>query len=251
MNNNKFANETVVITGAGTGYGRALSIALLNSGANVVLIGRRKEKLVETINIVKNINSNNYLIASCDITDIQSIENTINKIKNKFESVDILLNCAALAAKKNAKLSSITEKRWDDMIDTNLKAQWIITKEVFKLMHNKIARVLFFTSGAGWANTNGYGLYNVSKAALNSLTISMAEEYRENYPTKIISINGINPGEANTEMNSGSKIEASVICEMVLKIISTKKNIPNGHFFHRNGNSIRFCDSREYQYVLE
>ncbi len=248
-----FRNKNIIITGAGTGYGRALSIAFLSYGSNVILIGRRESKLLETISLIEEDKLKNAIVLPlpCDITSSEEIKNTIQKVKNKFETVDILINCAAIPAKNDANLTEISEKRWDDMLNVNLKAQWLISKAVFPLMKNKIARMLFFTSGAGWADTNGYGLYNVSKTALNSLTASMAKEYEINFPTKIISINGINPGEAKTQMNKGSEISPYTICEMTFRILSTTKNIPNGKFFHRDGSYIRFCNMKEYEYEME
>jgi len=252
MINNKnqyFKNKVIVITGAGTGYGRELSIALLSYEANVILVGRRIKKLQETVKLANY--SNNAMTVICDITKINQIKNLKKQIQNRYDNIDILINCAGIPAHGNASLSKISEQRWDDMIDTNLKAQWLISRELFSLMKNKIARILFFTSGAGWSDTSGHGLYNISKTALNSLTISMAKEYETLYPSQNISINAINPGEAKTQMNTKSNIKASIICDMVLKILSTTKNIPNGKFFHRDGKYIRFCDSKEYNYELE
>jgi len=251
---NSFYNQNIIVTGAGSGYGMALSVALLHYGANVILLGREENKLLNTIEIAQSFELGKSIkpyVALCDITNMQNIEESIEKIKVKFGSIDILINCAAIPAANDASLSTVSEERWDDMMSVNVRAQWLISKEVLKLMNNKIARVLFFTSGAGWADTDGYGLYNISKAALNSLTVSMAQEYQNKYALKKISINGINPGEAHSEMNSGSQISPFIVCNMVFKILSTKKNIPNGKFFHRDGRYIRFCDIKEYAYELE
>lgn len=249
-----FKNKNIVITGAGTGYGQALAISFLLSNANVFLIGRRMKKLKKTIemaNKIKKIKSVAYPLV-CDLTDAKAIELVIVAISSsKHQNIDILINCAAVAANNNALLSTIEESRWDTMININLKAQWLFTKNIFTLMTNQTKRVLFFTSGAAWANTYTYGLYNISKAALNSLSHSLAEEYKRIYPNNTISINCINPGEAKTEMNKESNISAFEICEMVFKILNTKKNIPNGCFFHRNGESIRFCNTKEYKLELE
>lgn len=187
----------------------------------------------------------------CDITNIQDINYIKNKILTLYTSIDILINCAAISPNNNASLSVISEQRWDEMMNSNLKAQWLLSKELFPIMKNKIARILFFTSGAGWADTNLVGLYNISKAALNSLTVSMAKEYEINNPHQTISINAINPGQAKTEMNYESDISAFVICDMVFKILATVENIPNGKFFRRDGRYVSFCNTSEYEYELK
>ncbi|MBL0721412.1 MAG: SDR family oxidoreductase [Sulfurovum sp.] len=249
-----FENKNIVITGAGTGYGQALTIAFLLSDANVFLVGRRLEKLNATIqmaNEIKKIKSMAYPI-KCDIVNSDDISLAISNISSsKNNSIDILINCAAVPANSSNILSDISENQWDNMMNINLKAQWFFTKSIFNIMTNPIKRVLFFTSGAAWSNTFKFGLYNISKAALNSLSHSLAKEYAIIYPDDTISINCINPGEAKTEMNQGSHISAFEICEMVFKILDTKKNIPNGYFFHRNGKSIRFCNTQEYNLELE
>jgi len=249
QNSSYFTDKTIVITGAGTGYGRALAITVLSYGANVILLGRRKEKLQETIRLSNN--QNKALPLECDISSIDNIQNIKQKISNIYNSIDILINCAAIAPDNDASLSVISEQRWDKMMNINLKAQWLISKELFSIMNNNIVRILFFTSGAGWNDANGVGLYNISKAALNSLTISMAKEYEINNPDKIISINAINPESAKTEMNTESNISAFEICDMVFKILSTKENIPNGKFFRRNGKYVSFCNTLEYEHELK
>ena len=248
-----FRDKQVVITGAGSGYGQALAVALLVAGANVYLLGRRYEKLVETTKISDAVVKNKckYRCIKCDITDANQIESALSDIKSFTHTIDVLINCAGISASNNASLLDSTEMRWDEMFNINLKAQWLVSKKLFELMQNaSIARVLFFTSGAGWADTDGFGLYNVSKSAVNSLSMSMAKEYQNKFPDKLISINCINPGEARTEMNQGSKVSAYSICSMVLTLLSTQQNIPNGCFFHRDGRHLRFCDSREYQHSL-
>lgn len=251
---NTFKDKKVVITGAGTGYGQALAVALLVAGAEVYLIGRRYEKLLETTKISDALIgvTCHHKCIKCDLTDVHQVDSVVSEIKSFTHNIDILINCAGVPASNNASLLNATPIRWDEMFNINLKAQWLVSKRLFELMQNsKIARILFFTSGAGWADTDGFGLYNISKAAVNSLSMSMAKEYQSKFPDKVISINCINPGEAKTEMNASSSISAYSICSMVLTLLSTEKNIPNGHFFHRDGRHLRFCDAREYPYTLE
>lgn len=251
---NSFKGKGVVVTGAGTGYGRALSVALLAAGAEVFLLGRRLQRLAETVALASasyGLHGNGHCI-SCDITDVEQIEIAVKKIATTTDTIDIVLNCAAIGAGNNAQLWGSGTERWDEMMDVNLKGQWLVSQKVFPLMHRApIARILFFTSGAGWANSDGAALYNISKAALNSLSTSMAIEYQSRFPDQKISINCINPGEARTEMNRTSLESPDMICRMVFTIISTTRNIPNGRFFHRDGGSLRFCDIRAYGHELK
>jgi len=248
-----FQNKNIVITGAGTGYGQALSIAFLYAGANVYLLGRRFDKLQETIDLADGVQPLSSLAVpiQCDICQEIDIKKAVDAIAKTANSVDIVIHCAGIAAHDDGLLTLASSMRWDDMLTTNVKGQWLLAKHILPYMKGNSIRMLFFTSGAAWANTYGFALYNISKAALNSLTHSLAKECEVLYPTQIVSINGINPGEAKTEMNQGSDISAFEICPMVFKILSTQKNIPNGCFFHRDGSSLRFCDTREFLQELE
>lgn len=249
-----FKGKRVVVTGAGTGYGRALSVALLAAGAEVFLLGRRAQRLAESVALAtasQELKVKGHCI-SCDITDMGQIEIAVKKIASTTDTIDILLNCAAIGAGNNAHLWGSGTERWDEMMNVNLKGQWLVSQKVFPMMHRApVARILFFSSGAGWANTEGLALYNISKAALNSLSTSMAIEYQSRFPDQKISINCINPGEARTEMNRTSQESPDTICRMVFTIISTTQNIPNGRFFHRDGGSLRFCDIRAYGHELK
>lgn len=249
-----FKGKRVVVTGAGTGYGQALSVALLRAGAEVFLLGRREDLLAKSVAMANKGGwgkGHGHCIL-CDIADVERIAIAVKKISATTKTVDMLINCAAVGASKDSDLLGVSSLRWDEVMDVNVKGQWLISKEVFNLMHHAtIARILFFSSGAGWANTVGCSLYNISKAALNSLSTSMAIEYQARFPGRKISINCINPGEARTEMNRSSSVSPDGICRMVFKILSTQENIPNGCFFHKDGGYLRFCDIREYEHELK
>lgn len=249
-----FYNQHIVITGAGTGYGRALTVALLAAGANVYLLGRRGDKLLETVGEAQRleVHRGRSQCITCDITDLDQIQSAVRQIRLVSGTIDTLINCAALSAAGNATLLEASPMRWDEMFDTNLKAQWMVSKEILGCMQDAdVARILFFTSGAGWADTVGFGLYNISKAALNALSMSLANEYKNRFPDQSVSINCINPAEARSQMNSGSEVSAYSVCKMVLTVLSTRKNIPNGRFFHRDGRYLKFCDANEFEFRLE
>ena len=248
------AKKTILITGAGTGYGKSISIALALAGCEVFLTGRREEKLRETAEEIKTFGTINYKchILPADLTDTSQVKNVVNKIKGETDSLYGLVHCAALATKNNANpLQSETFETWENLFRTNVTAPWFLTREMFPhMVKEKSARIILFSSGAGWAFTSGFGPYNVSKAALNNLTVSMAEEFTASYPNNDIQINAIQPGEARTEMNQGSKINPFAVVNMTLLLLSHSENGPNGKFFHRDGRHLEFTDSKPFWYPL-
>jgi NAD(P)-dependent dehydrogenase (short-subunit alcohol dehydrogenase family) len=107
-------------------------------------------------------------------------------------------------------------------------------------------RIVFLTSAAGWADTPGFGPYNISKSALNSFGMSLAAECSMKYSDKDIQINVLDPGEARTEMNQESTISPFSVVTMVLLLLSHPVGGPNGYFFHRDGRHLSFGDKKQF-----
>lgn len=239
------------ITGAGTGYGRSMAVALASAGARVFLTGRRREKLLESLEEMKSlaISTESCHIVEADITDIKQIESVCSKVKNLCSSLCGLVNSAALPLKASLQYESL--EYWGRMMRTNVTAPWLLTRTIFP--HMKIGgtvRVLFITSEAGWAFTPGAGPYNVSKAALNNLAASMAEEYAVSFPDVDIQLNVLSPGEARTEMNQGSPESPYSVVSMTLILLTHPNGGPNGKFFYRDGRHLQFAYASPYDKPL-
>ncbi|MFZ3072046.1 MAG: SDR family oxidoreductase [Thermodesulfobacteriota bacterium] len=245
------AGKSFLVTGAGTGYGKALATALASAGGRVFMSGRRMEKLLGSIEDMKalDVPTGKCHAVRFDLTDIKQILAACEEIKSKCSSLYGLVNNAALPPKG----SLITEEPdyWNALMRTNVTAPWFLTKEIFPhMMPGGSARVLFITSEAGWAFTPGVGPYNVSKAALNNLSASMANEYAETFSSMDIQMNALDPSEAKTEMNRNSPHNASAIVSMALMLLSHPQGGPNGKFFHRDGRHLKFAYAEPYEKEL-
>ena len=245
------SGKSFLVTGAGTGYGKAVATALASAGGRVFMSGRRKEKLLESIEDMARLDVpvGECHAVRCDLTDLKQIKAACEEIKSRCPSLYGLVNNAALPPKG----SLITEEPdyWDAMMHTNVTAPWLLTREIFPhMIQGGAARVLFITSEAGWAFTPGAGPYNVSKAALNNLSASMANEYAESFSGMDIQMNALDPSEAKTEMNHTSPWNASAIASMALVLLSHPRGGPNGRFFHRDGRHLRFAYAEPYEKEL-
>ncbi len=244
------------ITGAGTGYGRSVACALAAAGAQVFLTGRREEKLRETVDEVASLLGAHTVkchVVPADITLREDIYRASVEVKSLCPSLHGLVHSAALPSKPGSRytLADDSEEYWEAMMDTNVKAPWLITRTVFPhMLKGGEARVLFITSEAGWADTAGFGMYNVSKAALNSLGQSMAKEYASRYSDTDVQMNVVSPGEAQTEMNQGTNVSPYSVVSIVLLLLSHPLGGPNGRFFCRDGRHIGFCYTRPYRKPL-
>lgn len=244
------------ITGAGTGYGRSLACALAAAGGTVFLTGRRIAKLEESLQELERVfrvSPANCHLVPADITKQKDLEEACNSVMRRCSSLCGLVNNAAMPSTPGCAwpLRECSAEDWHRMMDTNVRAPWLLTRGIFAhLLHGAEIRVLFITSEAGWSGTPGFGIYNVSKAALNSLAFSLAQEYAAANPGADIQMNVVSPGQARTEMNRGSSVSPYSIVSIALILLSHPSGGPNGRFFYRDGRPLEFCDSTAYPYKL-
>jgi 3-oxoacyl-[acyl-carrier protein] reductase len=252
----KFLKDKAVwIIGAGTGYGRSLSVGLASAGCTVFLSGRRESKLQETLNEMGSfgIATDRCHLIPVDITDTVQMEQACNQIRQSCPSLFGLVHSAALpqASGETFPLQNETLESWNRLLQTNVTAPWQLTQCILPHMKKgTTARILFLTSEAGWAFTSGFGPYNLSKAAINNLTASLAEELRADYPDMDFQVNGLNPGEAQTEMNPHSPYSPYTAVSMAAILLSQPRGGPNGKFFHRDGRHLDFTYSLKYEKPL-
>lgn len=243
--------QAVWITGAGTGFGRALTACLAAARAQVFLSGRREAKLQETLAHLEALQIPTQLctVVPCDVTDAASVDAASAAIRRTTPYLHGLINNAALPSPGGVPdpLASLEPTAWRRLMETNVTGPWLVTRAALPLLiAAPSARVLFITSEAGWAFTPGFGPYNVSKAALNSLGASFAAECRQTHPDRDMQINVLVPGEARTEMNQGSTASPYTLAHMALALLSHPPGGPTGCFFHRDGRHLPFAYAAPY-----
>jgi len=233
------------VTGAGTGYGRCVAIALAAAEGRVFLTGRRREKLEETRAeaAALGIDTASCIAVTADITRPEEVCRAVDMIALHTGALSGLINNAALPEPRPGPwpLADLGVEQWNALLATNVTGQWLVSKTALPLLAQGPGfRMVFMTSEAGWAFTPGFGPYNASKAAVNNLGASFAAECAARFPEKDVQVNVLVPGEARTEMNQGS-VESpySVVC-MTLALLSHPAPGPNGRFFHRDGRHLAF-----------
>lgn len=248
------AGRTAWITGAGTGYGRCIAVALAAAGSRVILSSRRIEKLRDSIDEMRSLGipADNAATIPLDITDSHSVEAAAAEVRRRFGPAHFLIHSAAVSAGGVPwPLTSMTPEQWNRVIGTNLTGSWIICRAaVSDMLAAGSCRAVLLTSEAGWAFTPGVGAYNVSKSALNNLGASLAAECAARSPGADVQINVLIPGEARTEMNQGSTVSPYTVVPMTLALLSHPPGGPNGRFFHRDGRHFAFAYAEAYDCVV-
>ena len=238
------------ITGAGSGFGQAMAVGGAAAGARVVLSGRNPAKLQNTISLAVSLGVSRELftVLPFDLSSTTEIEKACLSVTQMSDHLYALINNAAIPPRGgDSPLHDETMEFWDRMMRINVSAPWFLTRTIFPHMAKGLtARVLFLSSEAGWSFSHGHGPYNVSKAALNNLTGSLAAEMADLYPRCDVQINALVPGEAKTEMNQGSNNSPFTVVSMALTILSHSPKGPNGSFFHRDGRHLSFGSAPAY-----
>lgn len=244
------------ITGAGTGFGRALAIALACAGAQVFITGRRRDKLLETVEQSGMLGASpaRLIPIPADITQEEQVAHACATIRQHCSTLQGLVNNAAMPQRRSTSwpLQHESISHWEQMLRLNVTAQWLVTSRIMPhMVSGGEVRAVFISSGAGWAFTPGVGPYNVAKAALNNLGASFAHECAAAHPGADVQINVVNPGEARTEMNQGSQRSPYTLVPMMLLLLSHPRGGPNGRFFHADGRHLSFADAQAYDRRLD
>ncbi len=129
-------NRVAIVTGAGTGVGRAASLALMNIGFTVALAGRRKEMLEETAKLGP---AGKSLVVPSDMTNPESIAALFAKVKDTYGRLDLLFNNAGMGTPA-MPFEDLTLAQWQAVVSTNLTASFLCTQHAFRIMKDQTPR---------------------------------------------------------------------------------------------------------------
>lgn len=187
-------DKCIIVTGGTSGLGRKLVLKLIDMGAKVAFCGRSKEKMNSVINEIKEEDKNNIFYDTFEITEENNIISFVDNIKNKFGSVDVLINCAG-ANTVRAAVEDIKIEDIDYMLKLNTLAPLIFIKECYKYMKaQKKGLIVNILSTCCLYSNEGLGSYTASKSALDGLTKVLRKEARKDN----IRVCSIYPGGINT-----------------------------------------------------
>lgn len=202
MNRLRFVDKTVVVTGAGSGMGRAAAIRLASEGAKVMLLGRQAEMLEEVGDEIKRAGGLSYIFP-CDIKSESQVKKTFTAIASVVGQVDALFaNAGYLGAFKPLAAADIAD--FSEPLETNLKGTFLTIRHCLPLIRR--GAILINASWTTGSVMPGAGIYAATKAALLAIMRTLAVECGP----RDIRVNAVSPGVILTPMAASALPEETV-----------------------------------------
>lgn len=197
--------KTAIVTGGTSGLGFNIALRLLQGGANLVIAGSSEEKGAYTLPILEKqgFGDDRVIFCKTNITKEEDVENLIRKTDEKFGSIDIFVNSAAIWS--YAHIYDLPADEFRRVVDTNVSGAFLGIKHVSKYMidHKIRGKITLISSNAAWLPFplfGGYAHYSASKGGVNSLAIEAAKELKRFG----IMVNAVAPGGMITAGSSAN-----------------------------------------------
>lgn len=193
----RLKDRIALITGASRGIGRAVALAFARQGAHVLLLARARTALEELDDAIKESGGKATLIP-LNLTDGKRVDALGPTLYERFGKLDILVGNAAILGRLSP-LTHIPSEHWERVVATNLTANWRLIRTLDPLLRRSDAgRVIFVTSSVAHTAKAYWAPYSVSKAALETLAKTYANETSDS----AIKVNIIDPGATATRMRA-------------------------------------------------
>ena len=191
----RLKGKVAIVTGGGTGIGKAIALEFVKEGAKVAITGRRSNKLQEVVDTIKKSGGEAIAITG-DVSKPSDVDQIVKTTVDTYKRLDILVNCAGVLF--SAELAHHTEKIWDETIDINLKGSFLcIQRAVPEMLKQGKGKIINISSIAGQIGFPNSVAYCASKGGIMGMTKALAMDLA---PLKI-NVNDLAPGDTETPLN--------------------------------------------------
>jgi len=220
LNRFSLAGEIAIVTGSARGIGRGIALAFAEAGADLVCVDRRVSDMEATAEEIR-ILGRRALALECDVRDRQQVESMVARAMEDFGRINILVNNAGRAPLRQVLEMSVQD--WETDIRANLTSMFICSQAVARVMlEHKAGSIVNISSRESQMPSIGMISYGAAKAAVNSLTLTLAWEL-----APYVRVNAVLPGPVLTPMNVDwlTQVEDQLVEGIPLKRIGTPEDI--------------------------
>jgi NADP-dependent 3-hydroxy acid dehydrogenase YdfG len=189
------SGQVAVITGASSGIGQAIALALAQQGANLCLVGRKLETLEQVAEKARNFGSKTYSY-QVDITNDDEIQTLKENIQQDLGQVDLLIHSAGVISLGN--LETATLSAFDQLYQTNVRAPYFLTQVLLPTLETSKGQIVFINSSVGLKARASVGQYAATKHALKAIADSLRDEIN----SKGIRVLSVYPGRTASPMQA-------------------------------------------------
>ncbi len=228
-------NKTVIVTGAGSGIGKATAKKFASKGFNVVLNGRTKSKLEA---VSKEINASNTLIVAGDVSKPADVKQLVESTISKFNTIDILVNNAAIFV--GGTIDKVSLEDWNKQLEVNVTGPYLMIKETLPYLEKSKGNIVNVCSVSGLGGDWNAFAYDSTKGAIQLMTKALALDFA----AKEIRINAVAPSLTDTDMGEGAMENEEVMKEFKKRIAMGRAAQPE-----EIADVIAFLASEEARFV--
>lgn len=204
--------RTAMVTGAGRGLGRAMALALADSGADVVLASRSEGQLADVADEVKE-RGRRALAVPTDVTDAAAVERLTDAALAEFGRLDVLVNNSGIIA--STPLLEQAPEEWDRVMATNVRGTFLVTRAVgAHMVAQGAGKIINVASNWAFKGVPHHAAYCASKAAIVSLTRSVAVEWARHN----VQVNALAPGYFATDMNAELRADEQALARVLRSV---------------------------------
>lgn len=218
-----FTGKTVLVTGSGSGIGKAIALLLAARGADIAVNDISPEDTASTAREIESIGRKSVACV-CNVAVQSEVLNMFEQVKSTFDKIDILVNNAGIT--RDGFLLKMTEEQWDQVIDVNLKGVFNCCKFGATMMsEQQYGKIVNIASASAQMGNIGQANYAASKGGVISLTKTLAKELaRFN-----INVNAVAPGFIETQMTTAvpDKVRQHLIGQIPLARAGKPEDIAN------------------------
>jgi meso-butanediol dehydrogenase/(S,S)-butanediol dehydrogenase/diacetyl reductase len=212
-----FSDSVVLVTGGGTGIGRAITRAFLDAGASVAITGRRKERLEEAL---QGYPEERTAALPADVSDARQVRETVDEVIDRFGRLDVVVSNAA--GYETGPITDLDDDAWERLRATNVDGFFHLAKATLPHLAESGGNLVAVSSVSGDRGDWGQSAYNATKAAITNFVRSLALDWG----AQGVRLNAVAPAFTLTELTEGVGRDEASLAPFVNRIALARPGEP-------------------------